>query len=106
MQLIALFGTITDECSQVLDLPPATHMAGCLPNHSGRNQWTYWLPGLVFEFTLFSLAIARLVQAARARNKAPRVLTVLLRDSILFYGGALSTMACGLIVWASARVRN
>ena len=80
-------------------------MPGCLPNHIGGTQWAYWVPGFIFEFTLFTLAIVKLLQTAHAQNKPPRVMAVLLRDSVLYYGGVLSTMICGLVTWSTVRVR-
>lgn len=79
-------------------------LPGCLPDHVSATQWRYWVPGATFELTLVSLAVAKLFQVARAKNSPPRLLQVLLRDSVLYFGGFFATLLCSLVIWTCARV--
>lgn len=82
----------------------AASFPGCLPDHVGAFQWAYWIPCLAFELVLVLLVLAKLVRVTCAKNRPPLVLTVLLRDSILYYGGVLVIVVCNLVTWTSVRV--
>ena len=90
----------------VISPSPAFKIPGCLPENVtvGATTWTYWVPAAVFELTLVVLGVAKFVQAAGSGNRQPRIMSILLRDSIVYFGGMWSTILCCLCVWMSARV--
>lgn len=63
----------------------------------------------VFETTLFVLALVKSVQMSRPRGdngRTPSIITVLFRDSILYFGGVVTAIVTNLVIWAAARVRS
>ena len=60
----------------------------------------------MFESTLFVLAIIKAVQAGRNELHTPKILVVLLRDSVAYFGGILAIILTNLVIWAAARVRR
>ena len=73
-----------------------------------RSDWSSDVcsSDLLFELTLVLLAARKLIQVARTRNRAPRILAVLLRDSVIYFGGIFATILCTLVTWTSARVSS
>ena len=69
-----------------------------------RHNWAYWIPTLVFETVLVSLAIAKLVQISRMETNTPRVMAVLLRDSVAYFGGIFAFVITNFVIWVAARV--
>ena len=69
-------------------------------------MWMYWLPILVFESTLFILAVIKAFRAAQDISKTPRILAVLLKDSITYFGGIFAIIVANLAIDAFARVRS
>lgn len=61
----------------------------------------------MFESCLFLLAVAKAVQLTCpvGEGRAPSLFSLLLRDSILYFGGVLSVILTNLIVWIVGRVR-
>ena len=96
----------SDRYAAVIRLPPGFDFPGCLPENVSASQWTYWIPSALFELTLVLLAARKLIQVARTRNRAPRILAVLLRDSVIYFGGIFATILCTLVTWTSARVSS
>ncbi|KAJ3518841.1 hypothetical protein NM688_g9384 [Phlebia brevispora] len=77
---------------------------GCIPTHIAPWVWIYWLPMSIFESCLFLLAVAKAAQLTyTGEGRAPSLLVVLLRDSIIFYGGVLSVILTNFIVWKVGR---
>ena len=97
---------VSDRHAAVIRLPPGFDFPGCLPENVSSSQWTYWIPSALFELTLVLLAARKLIQVARTRNRAPRILAVLLRDSVIYFGGIFATILCTLVTWTSARVSS
>ena len=60
---------------------------------------------LTFESTLFTCAMVKVFRVARDETRAPRILAVLLRDSVAYFGGMLTIILANLIIWSAARVR-
>lgn len=78
---------------------------GCLMYYAGGHIWRYWIPSMIFEPILFLLAIGRLAWTIRATATKPSpVLTMLIRDSIVYFGGEIVTIMSNLIVLTAARV--
>ena len=59
-----------------------------------------------FESVLFLLAVAKSVQVARSESNTPRILAILLRDSVLYFGGVIAVILTNLIIWAFVRVNH
>lgn len=87
-----------------LILPP--EFPGCIPVIKDTYIWAYWVPMAAFESVLFLLAIIKSVQVARAESNTPRVLAILLRDSVLYFGGVIAVILTNLVFWAGVRVRR
>ena len=90
-------------CFSVSPLPsPYPTCFGGTPNTRG---WSYWLPVLSFETFLFIAAFTKVVQVAREGWYRPSILTVLFRDSVVYFGGIFALALVNLVVWAADRVR-
>ena len=85
-----------------LVLPP--YFTGCIPTWASSYNWVYWVPMVTFESLLFILAITKSVHLARTEANTPRILAILLRDSVCWFGGVMVVILANLIIWASARV--
>ena len=59
---------------------------------------------LIFESIIFGLAMAKVWQTAREKWRTPGVLVVLLRDSVVYFGGVFVIIFTNLVINASARV--
>ena len=69
-------------------------------------MWAYWVPMLVFETVLFALAIAKAFEEFRRQSHTPRILIMLFRDSVAYFGGVLAVILANLVIWSAARVRR
>ena len=78
---------------------------GCLLNNPSDHSWAYYVPMLIFESILFLLAIAKACQTARQEWHTPKILVVLLRDSVVYFGGVLAIILTNLVIIFTARVR-
>lgn len=93
----------------VQPLPALPNITGCITSNTTSYQWAYWLPALIFELILFSLAVLKSVQVYRARKNAgetPSILVILIRDSVLYFAGIAGVIFTNLITWAVAPVGN
>lgn len=81
--------------------PPFPTCFGGIPD---KHIWTYWVPMLSFEIVLFATALVKAFAVAREESYTPRILTVLLRDSIAYFGGVGAIAVTNLVVWSAARV--
>lgn len=80
--------------------PQAVHsITGCIPGFIIPYAWAYWIPVLFFESILFILSAYKFLQYAREDTKSPYLMRVLLRDSIMYFGGALSAILINFVVW-------
>ena len=77
---------------------------GCLETTHDFHKWTYWIPMLVFESVIVVLAIGKLMEMARARETTPHVMTVIVRDSVMYFGGIFAFMVTNFVIWAAAIV--
>ncbi len=86
------------------DLPEI--LPGCIPDHVVSWAWAYWLPMLVFESGLFLLAIFRLLQLGfyKCDKRTSNLLVVLLRDSVMYFGGVLAVILANFVAWKASRV--
>ena len=61
---------------------------------------------IVFESTLFILAVSRSIQFAFGGGTTPHLMFILIRDSVMYFGGILAVVLTNCIVWAVGRVRH
>ena len=59
---------------------------------------------MIFETLLCTLAIARSIRVAYVDKTSSRILAILVRDSMLYFGGAMLVILVNLIIWAAFRV--
>ena len=90
--------------SKVLGLPPP--FPACFGGTLHKRIWVCWLPMLAFDGILFALAVVKAIKVAREDSPSPILLTVLLRDSVVYFGGASAIAVTNLVVWVAARVRT
>ena len=88
--------------SLVFTLPAI--FTGCIPHNPAAYLWAYWIPMAVLEITLCILAVGKTIVMCRNSPRRPPILSVLLRDSVLYFGGVLTIIIANLVIWASARV--
>ena len=68
--------------------------------------WVQWIPYLAYESFIFGLAIYKSVLLARDQPETPWLIYVLLRDSIVFFGGTFSIVLVNSLVNAVGRVSH
>ena len=77
---------------------------GCFAHNSVSYAWTVWFGILVFESAMVGLALYKCILNYRDPGNTPQLLKILLRDSILFYGGVALVALINCLVWAFGRV--
>ena len=70
-----------------------------------NHMWAYWVPMLVFESISIVLAVNKSVKIVRTSGGPPQVLTVLFRDSVLYFGGILAIVVANVAICSTAQVR-
>ena len=66
--------------------------------------WLSWVPYLAYESFIFALAIYKSFSLARDQPETPWLVYILLRDSIVFFGGIFSIVLVNCLVNAIGRV--
>ena len=77
---------------------------GCVPDHLPSHVWAYWVPLSLFQGAVFVLAITKVYEAVQQEWHAPKLLVTLLRDSLVYFGGALAVILVNVLIWSTARV--
>ena len=80
------------------------HGPSCAVTIPSEHFWAYWIPITALEFVLFSLAVFKAVEIARKELGTPRILEVLLRDSVMYFGGILAIIIANLVLYRLAKV--
>ncbi|KAJ3557048.1 hypothetical protein NM688_g1684 [Phlebia brevispora] len=111
--LIVLFAlTVTAETvfiSFVIVRMHTAHMAGwmvgCIPVHSLIHTWAYWIPMVFFHGLLFLLILVKIgyILSQDGKTSNPGLMKVLLRDSVVSFGGALAFIVLNLVIWSVGR---
>ncbi|KAK7695363.1 hypothetical protein QCA50_002555 [Cerrena zonata] len=96
--LFGLFGLLAAELSSA-----AVVLVAVLSKVESKLSWTVWFGIFVFESSLGALPFYKYIQNYRDQEYAPQLLKVLLRDSILFYGGVAVVALVNCIIWAFGR---
>ena len=84
--------------------PPA-FLTGCPLATPNKHIWAYWVPMLAFESTLFMLAVVKAFEVARQEVNTSKILAVLLRDSVIYFGGIVAIILTNLVISSAVRVR-
>lgn len=80
--------------------PQVVHgITGCIPASIVPYAWAYWIPVFFFESVLFVLSAYKCLQYAREDTKRTYLMRVLLRDSIMYFGGVLSAILLNFVIW-------
>lgn len=85
--------------AQLAHLP----LPGCFLVNTESFAYAYWFPMITFEMTLFVLAIIRSIQFALDDTTTPHLMFVLLRDSIMYFGGMVAVVLANCVIWAVGR---
>ena len=71
------------------------------------DVWRFWIPSLIFEPMLFLLAVGRLPDAIRTSTNEPsQMLRLLIRDSMVYFGGEMAVILINAITFSVARVSS
>lgn len=98
-ELVLLF--MTGSRMQSVPLPPG--YVGCFGVNSEPFKYAYWIPTITFESILFLLAIYKSIEIARENTTTPNLMYILIRDSVIFYGGMFAVVMTNCLVWAVGR---
>lgn len=79
---------------------------GCIPYNTIAAPWAYYIPEATFDSMLFALIVWKVLRVyVRERRQTPHLMVVLLRDSLISFGGVLVWVLINLFVWAFGAVR-
>ena len=83
-----------------MELPGSIPVTGCVSVTGIKPYaWAYWVPTMIWETLLLVLSLYKSVQQTRREEGTPHLMVVILRDSILYFGGALATILANFIIW-------
>lgn len=100
-----LISSISAADSDVCPVSPASGTTGCVPGHWVLRPWVYWIPATVLENILFLLVAVKSVRCAVGMEQYnPDLLMVLLRDSVVYFGGLCTILTANIIIWTVGRV--
>jgi len=83
----------------VFDPLPLPTFTGCLPSNIKPYAWTFWMPMLIFETILLAMSIFRSVVLAANDWQTRRLVFVLLRDSVVYFGGVILAILANVVGW-------
>jgi hypothetical protein len=89
--------------------PHVVGLENCLPGgwvpSRVASRVAYWVPGIVLESVLFLFVCFKIFQTIPVGERASGLLNILVRDSMLSYGGALLFLLTNTVMYSTARVR-
>ena len=85
-------------------LPPM--FTGCVAESFRAHFWAYWVPLSVFQGAIVVLAIIKIWETGKQDWYTPRLLKILLRDSLAYFGGAVAIIIVNMLIWSIGRVRT
>ncbi|KAI0792499.1 hypothetical protein C8Q75DRAFT_753174 [Abortiporus biennis] len=95
---ITIVGQVSAQL-QTVSLPLG--FTGCVPTHVESYAWSFWLPMIIYESTVFLLAISKAIRMANGRpTRRSNFTYILFRDSILYFAPVLAVMLTNCIIWA------
>ncbi|TFY52918.1 hypothetical protein EVJ58_g9741 [Rhodofomes roseus] len=80
---------------------PLQEITGCIPSGIKPWAWTFWLPMLTFETLLLVLSLFRSMQLI-FEDRRPAIIYVLLRDSVIYFGGVVLAIVTNVVGWKVA----
>jgi len=72
---------------------------GCAPTNIPLWSWWYWVPSMTFESICLLLALWKTMETHRNEYKSSNILIILLRDSILYFGGVTLITIANFAAW-------
>ena len=82
-------------------------VSGCVSYHADSKMWKIWIPSIIFEPILFFLALVQLPLAIRSpRHHVTNMLSVLVRNSVIYFGGDLAATVTNVIAFGSPIVSS
>ncbi|KAF7289752.1 hypothetical protein MIND_01348800 [Mycena indigotica] len=102
----AIMGTVLGGLSAISHLP-GTGVTFCIPIGTPQYFFVYWIPMLFFESLLCVLALYRGLRTFRASvslyQSGRHLVTILIRDSVLYFIVMFASYLTNLMVWLLAR---
>jgi len=86
--------------AQLQSIPLPDGFSGCAPTNIPPYAWSFWLPMMLFEFSLVLLVVVKWIRLSRSGVSAQNMMLILLRDSVIFFGAALAVILTNCIIWA------
>ena len=84
---------------------PLADLTGCLPSGIRSWSWTFWLPMLTFENLLLGMSLWKSAWLI-FEDRRPRIIYVLLRDSMIYFGGVVLAIVANVVGWKVGGVRT
>ena len=89
---------------------PDFMLPGCRANGvadvAGRWLGAAFIPMVAFQIVVCVLAVIKSAQTALAQYRASRLMTVLLRDSAMYFGSMLAVSLANVVAFTAVRVRS
>ncbi|KAF8521107.1 hypothetical protein BU17DRAFT_65066 [Hysterangium stoloniferum] len=77
-----------------------SQFSGCAPLNIPLWCYWYWVPSMTFESILLLLALWKTVlEARKAMLKSSKLMVVLIRDSVLYFGGITLFTVANFLAW-------
>lgn len=90
---------------RITAVPPDSRGIGCLPENRARSPWAYFIPMTIFETLVFLLMLTKaLSDFMKSDMRTSSLMNVLVRDSVVAFGGTLAWILTNLVIWAIGRV--
>jgi len=99
--LVSGFIVIYDSARDIYSAPLPPGFTGCLGVSDLPYRYAYWIPTILFETLLFALAMYKSISIGLEHSS--HLLFVLVRDSVMLYGGMLAVMSTNCLIWALGR---
>ncbi|KAI0077358.1 hypothetical protein K474DRAFT_1095438 [Panus rudis PR-1116 ss-1] len=97
---VTILARIVASMQSVLLEPPFN---SCLAVSTEPNAWSYWIPTIAFESLMFILTLNKCIKCLMDRYGTPRLLVIMLRDSLVFFGSILAVALLNCFLWAYGR---
>lgn len=97
--LVKIFNNLKPFPDFLLISAVTQQVTGCIPGSIASYAWAYWIPVLIFESVLFTLSLAMSIKQSLSDKSSPYLMRVLLRDSVIYFGGALGSILMNFVVW-------
>ena len=80
-------------------------VSGCVSYQADSKMWKILIPSILFEPILLLLALGQLPLTVRtSRHHVTNILSVLVRDSVVYFGGELTAIIANVIAFGAPTV--